>query len=329
MRRRHELRTPNPEAIMIIMIDSRASRPARVLTAVLLGAAVLATSACGPSDESSGDGTAIVVGAYPFQFAAERVAGDLAVVTNLLSPGSDGHDLELSPRQVSAVAKADLVVHQSGYQVALDEAITQQQPPRVLDTGDFLDLLPAESSSDHDDAHDHGAYDPHVWLNPLNLAEIGSQIARVLSEIDPDHSASYAANAARLSEDLASLDDEFSTGLANCRTDTFITNHAAFGYLADRYHLHQVGISGLSTEAEPGPARIAEVQQIAREHDLTTIFYEPAVSPKLAQTIASDLGLQTDVLDPLETLSPQSRGDDYLQVMTANLSSLRQANRCQ
>ena len=317
------------------MITLRAMRPVRRLAAVLLGAAVLITTACTPSGESgAGDGTSIVVGAYPFQFAAERVAGDLAVVTNLLSPGSDGHDLELSPKQVTAVTNADLVVHQSGYQAALDEAITQQQPARVLDTADFLPLLPAAETADgHDheaaDGHDHGAYDPHVWLNPMNLAEIGGQIAAVLAEIDPDNAASYAANAARLTDDLTGLDDQFSAGLTNCRTDTFITNHAAFGYLADRYHLHQVGISGLSTEAEPSPARIAEVQQIARERDLTTIFYETAVSPKLAQTIASDLGLKTDVLDPLETLSSESRGDDYIQVMTANLTSLRDANGCQ
>ena len=318
---------PNAKTIMIIMIASRTRRPVRCLAAVLLGAAVLITTACAPSGESgAGDATSIVVGAYPFQFAAERVAGDLAVVTNLLSPGSDGHDLELSPKQVTAVTNADLVVHQSGYQAALDETITQQQPARVLDTASFLQLLPATEA---DDGHDHGAYDPHVWLNPMNLAEIGTQIARVLAEIDPDNAASYAANAARLTDDLTGLDDQFTAGLANCRTDTFITNHAAFGYLADRYHLHQVGISGLSTEAEPSPARIAEVQQIAREHDLTTIFYETAVSPKLAQTIASDLGLKTDVLDPLETLSSQSRGDDYIQVMTANLTSLREANGCQ
>ena len=326
---------PNAKTIMIIMIASRTRRPVRCLAAVLLGAAVLITTACAPSGESgAGDATSIVVGAYPFQFAAERVAGDLAVVTNLLSPGSDGHDLELSPKQVTAVTNADLVVHQSGYQAALDEAITQQQPARVLDTADFLPLLPAAETADgHDheaaDGHDHGAYDPHVWLNPMNLAEIGGQIAAVLAEIDPDNAASYAANAARLTDDLTGLDDQFSAGLTNCRTDTFITNHAAFGYLADRYHLHQVGISGLSTEAEPSPARIAEVQQIAREHDLTTIFYETAVSPKLAQTIASDLGLKTDVLDPLETLSSESRGDDYIQVMTANLTSLRDANGCQ
>ena len=318
---------PNAKTIMIIMIASRTRRPVRCLAAVLLGAAVLITTACAPSGESgAGDATSIVVGAYPFQFAAERVAGDLAVVTNLLTPGSDGHDLELSPKQVTAVTNADLVVHQSGYQAALDETITQQQPARVLDTASFLQLLPATEA---DDGHDHGAYDPHVWLNPMNLAEIGGQIAAVLAEIDPDNAASYAANAARLTDDLTGLDDQFSAGLTNCRTDTFITNHAAFGYLADRYHLHQVGISGLSTEAEPSPARIAEVQQIAREHDLTTIFYETAVSPKLAQTIASDLGLKTDVLDPLETLSSESRGDDYIQVMTANLTSLRDANGCQ
>lgn len=305
--------------------------PAKLTAAVVLSTVLIGLAAgCSPQPSSS-DGTLnVVVGAYPFEYAAARVAGGHATVTNLLAPGADGHDLELSPRQIAAVAEADLVVYQSGYQAAMDEAVAQQAPAHVLDTGDFLALLD-EAGDEHehtDDGHDHGGYDPHVWLNPLNLMQIGEEVAKTLGQLDPANAEAYQTNAAALAKDLNALDDQFASGLANCRTDTFITNHAAFGYLADAYHLHQVGISGLSTEEEPSPARIAEVQQIAKEHQLTTIFYEAAVSPKVAESIAADLGLTTDVLDPLETLSPDSRGGDYLEVMAANLAALTKANGC-
>lgn len=318
---------------MIIMLEFVSGRRAPV---ALLGATALVLSACAPTTQPSNtdDSITVVVGAYPFEFAAQRVAGEHVEVTNLLAPGADSHGLELSPQQVAAVSAADLVIHQSGYQPALDEAIAQQQPAIVLDTGDFVSLLPASGDGEvhehsADDHHDHSGYDPHIWLDPTNLVEVADQIAARLAEVDPGNADTYRANADALDGELIALDQQFASGLASCRTDTFITNHAAFGYLAHRYLLHQVGVSGLSTETEPSPARIAEVQQIARDHDVTTIFYETSVSGKLAETIASDLGLQTDVLDPLETLSPDARGDNYLEVMTANLEALRKANGCQ
>jgi zinc transport system substrate-binding protein len=116
--------------------------------------------------------------------------------------------------------------------------------------------------------------------------------------------------------------------LAHCVRTEFITTHAAFGYLAERYHLTQIGISGLSPDSEPSPARIAEVQRIARNHGLTTIFSETLVSPAVAQAVAGDLGLRTDVLDPVEGITNESRGQDYLSVMSANLAALRRAGEC-
>lgn len=317
--------------IMIIMSFRSLTR----VGAALVGGALLTLAACG-APASDGNATndgklRVVVSAYPFEYAVQRVAGDLVDLTNLLTPGADGHDLELSPQQIAAVGQADLVVYMGHYQAAFDEAVAQQQPNQVLDVADFLKLRYGDGH-DHtgaDDGHDHGEVDPHVWLDPQNMALMADQIARTLGELDPANQAGYQANAAAFGSDIEGLDAEFAAKLVGCRTDTFVTNHAAFGYLADRYGLEQVGIQGLSTDAEPSPARIAAVQQIAKQHDLTTIFYETAVSPKVAQTIASDLGLATDVLDPLETLSPDARGSDYLEVMTANLSALAKANGCQ
>lgn len=319
--------------IMILMISNSFRRGA-----VALGIAVLTiTTGCSAPAGDDDSATSIVVGAYPFEFVATRVAGDHATVTNLLAPGSDGHDLELSPQQVAAVSNADLVLYQSGYQAALDEAVEQQSPANVLDTASFLTLRTAAEDDDHDaddadddhEADEHGGYDPHVWLDPTNVAEIADHTAQLLSQLQPENADAFTANAQQLRSELTSLDADFASGLANCRTNTFITSHTAFGYLAARYGLDQVGISGLSPEEEPSPARIAQVQQIATERDVTTIFYETAVSPKVSQAIASDLGLATDVLDPIETLSSDSRGSDYIEVMNSNLDSLRKANGCQ
>lgn len=321
------------DVIMILMISNSFRRGA-----VALGIAVLTiTTGCSAPAGDDDSATSIVVGAYPFEFVATRVAGDHATVTNLLAPGSDGHDLELSPQQVAAVSNADLVLYQSGYQAALDEAVEQQSPANVLDTASFLTLRTAAEDDDHDaddadddhDADEHGSYDPHVWLDPTNVAEIADHTAQLLSQLQPENADAFTANAHQLRSELTTLDADFASGLANCRTNTFITSHTAFGYLAARYGLDQVGISGLSPEEEPSPARIAQVQQIATERDVTTIFYETAVSPKVSQAIASDLGLATDVLDPIETLSSDSRGSDYIEVMNSNLDSLRKANGCQ
>lgn len=321
------------DVIMILMISNSFRRGA-----VALGIAVLTiTTGCSAPAGDDDSATSIVVGAYPFEFVATRVAGDHATVTNLLAPGSDGHDLELSPQQVAAVSNADLVLYQSGYQAALDEAVEQQSPANVLDTASFLTLRTAAEDDDHDaddadddhEADEHGGYDPHVWLDPTNVAEIADHTAQLLSQLQPENADAFTANAQQLRSELTSLDADFASGLANCRTNTFITSHTAFGYLAARYGLDQVGISGLSPEEEPSPARIAQVQQIATERGVTTIFYETAVSPKVSEAIASDLGLATDVLDPVETLSSDSRGSDYIEVMNSNLDSLRKANGCQ
>ena len=321
------------DVIMILMISNSFRRGA-----VALGIAVLTiTTGCSAPAGDDDSATSIVVGAYPFEFVATRVAGDHATVTNLLAPGSDGHDLELTPQQVAAVSNADLVLYQSGYQAALDEAVEQQSPANVLDTASFLTLRTAAEDDDHDaddadddhEADEHGGYDPHVWLDPTNVAEIADHTAQLLSQLQPENADAFTANAQQLRSELTSLDADFASGLANCRTNTFITSHTAFGYLAARYGLDQVGISGLSPEEEPSPARIAQVQQIATERDVTTIFYETAVSPKVSQAIASDLGLATDVLDPIETLGSDSRGSDYIEVMNSNLDSLRKANGCQ
>ena len=321
---------------MKMVLMSVSVRPLRILAWLL---ALVAAAACASAEpatttEPKQPGQLRIVAAfYPFQFVAQRVAGDHATVASLTEPGAEPHDLELTPRQVASLTTANLVIYEKGFQPAVDEAVAQSDNPEVIDTRTVVPLRPlAVTEDDHDQGagaeHDDSGLDPHVWLDPTNLSPIARAVAERLSTLDPDHAADYAHNADALDEQLVRLDRSFRSGLTHCVRTEFITTHAAFGYLAERYHLTQIGISGLSPDSEPSPARIAEVQRVAQDHRLTTIFYETLVSPAVAQAIAGDLGLATDVLDPIEGITSQSRGQNYLSVMSANLAALRKAGEC-
>ena len=300
---------------------------------LLLAAATGCTSAGSATSVRTERGQlAIVTAFYPLQFIAQRIAGDHATVANLTQPGAEPHDLELTPRQVASLTTASLVIYEKGFQPAVDEAVLQSENRGVIDTATIVPLRPLAAGDDlgHGEAagHDHQALDPHVWLDPTFVYRIAAAVEERLVTIDPDHAADYQRNASALKKELRILDQSFRSGLAHCVRSEFITTHAAFGYLAERYQLTQIPITGLNPDSEPSPARIAEVQRVARQHDLTTIFSETLVSPAVAQAIAGDLGLTTDVLDPIEGITAQSRGQDYLSVMSSNLAALRKAGEC-
>jgi zinc transport system substrate-binding protein len=316
----------------------------RALGAVVVGCTLVLASACsGPAAEPSAAQPGqlkVVTAFYPLQFVAERVAGHHAAVTSLTSPGAEPHDVELTPRQVASVTDADAVVYIKGFQPAIDEAVAQSGNGHVLDTTSVVPLQTQAEERAHDEAdgstgdvhseddHDHGGLDPHVWLNPENMVEITDAVVAQLSGVDPDRAADYRANGKALVAELDKLDSAYASGLQTCDRREFITSHAAFGYLAEQYDLTQIGISGLTPDAEPSPARIAAVQQEAKAHGVTTIFYETLVSPAVATSIAGDLGLTTDVLDPIEAITEESRGDNYIAVMESNLTALTTANGC-
>lgn len=297
---------------------------------VALAIAMLAVAGCQQPAASRTGQLSIVVAFYPFQFIAQQVAGPYAAVRNLTHPGQEPHDLELTARQVVAVTDADLVVYERSFQPAVDAAVDQSGNPHVLDTTTVVPLMSLAQEGDTDlghDSHDHGL-DPHAWLNPVNMITITDAVARQLSTIDAAHAEAYRANADHLDAQLRTLDHEFRIGLAHCERTQFITTHAAFGYLARRYHLEQIPINGLTPDAQPSPGRIVAVQAEARRYHLTTIFFETLSTPDVADAIARDLHLRTDELDPLEGLTAHSRGTDYLSVMRANLTALRTANGC-
>lgn len=292
---------------------------------ILTGGLALAllAGACGGSDEAADDGgVQVVVGFYPLQYLAERIGGDLAPVSSLAQPGAEPHDLELRPQQIQEIAEADLVLYLESFQPAVDDAVAENAPESSFDVLEATEVVGGYTDLGGDE---EAGLDPHVWLDPTAYASMAEAVADRLAEIDPGNAEAYAVNSAALVDDLTVLDGEFSTGLADCEHTEIVTTHNAFGYLANRYGLAQVAIAGLSPEDEPSPQDLDAARSFAEQNGVTTIFYEEAVSPEYAETVADLVGADTAVLSPLEVVDG---GQDYLSAMRENLGALTEALGC-
>ena len=312
------------------------------MTRLLLGlaAASLALAACSSptadSPSASPDGRPTIVAAfYPLEYAARTIGGNSVNVVGLTPPGGEPHDVELSAAQVAEIANADLVLYVKGYQPAVDEAVAQQAADHSLDVSAALPLLTAEHAGEHagEPADEHAGEsatgtDPHIWLDPMNMAAIGTAVTERLSAANAAAAGQYQTNNASLASDMSRLDKAFADGLASCRSRIMVVSHEAFAYLGAAYGLTQVGISGLSPDAEPSPARMRDVADLVTREGITTIYYETLVDPKVAQTLADEAGVASAVLDPIEGLIAGS-SDSYPTIMEENLATLRAGQGCE
>jgi zinc transport system substrate-binding protein len=275
---------------------------------VLISLAALAAAGCQAPGTSGRPGAErVVAGFYPLAFAARQVAGARVRVDDLTPPGAEPHDLEVSPGDVQRVRSARVVLLLGhGFQPQLEAAARGGQVVTLLDTPG-LSLLP------------NG--DPHVWLDPVRYGLIVARVGAVLHD---------RAGTRRVVARLRRLDHEYRVGLARCRRREIVTSHQAFAYLARRYGLRQVAITGISPEAEPAPADLRRVVALVRATHATTVFLEPLVSPRIVRTVARETGAGTAVLDPVEGLTPSeaARRHDYFTLMRANLARLRRALGC-
>jgi zinc transport system substrate-binding protein len=283
----------------------------RIVPVLLVGA--LLVSGCGASSHAGGR-KAVVAAFYPLAYVAEQLGGSRLKVENLTPPGAEPHDIELTPREVGRIQEADLVLYLShGFQPAVEQAVAGAHGKRV----DALAGLHLHSGV----GDEAGKTDPHVWLDPVLFSRVVKRIGAALG---------YPSPARVLAQRVLALDREYRTGLAHCTRREFVTSHAAFGYLAARYHLRQIPITGIDPESEPSPQRLRSLIALVRREHVSTVFFERLVSPRLAETVARDAGARVAVLDPIEGLTPseETDGDNYFTLMGHNLHELRGALAC-
>lgn len=316
----------------------------RLLGLPVAAIAIAMVSACGSTGVSGADDGKVTVAAafYPLEYAVSQIGGDHVTVQALTKPGAEPHDLELNPRQVGDVAKADLVVYESGFQPAVDDAVKGEASDTAFDVSPAarLDLAATEDSHDHagESGQEHsdtggstsvaGAKDPHFWLDPMRYADVGDAIAAELGKRDAANAAAYTANAAAFRAQLTTLDGEFRTGLKSCKVKDLVTSHAAFGYLSKAYGFTQESITGLTPDSEPSPSALADLASHIEESGATTVYAETLVSEDVAKTLARETGATLAVLDPIEGITTKSAGQDYPSVMRANLATLEAGQEC-
>ncbi|HET8533678.1 MAG TPA: zinc ABC transporter substrate-binding protein [Methylomirabilota bacterium] len=263
----------------------------------------------------------VVATIYPLWDLARQVVGDRAEVVSLVPPGVEPHDWEPSARDVTVVQRATVFIHSGtgldGWATRLLAGLPGRT--RVIDASIGLSLLRQGAS-----------VDPHVWLDPTLARAQAQAIASGLAQADPVGGPVYLQNAAALAARLDALDQAIAAGLRDCARRELVTSHAAFAYLARRYGLTQVPVMGLAPEAEPSPADLAAIVQTARRRKVTHVFFEPLVSPRLAQTLAREIGATALPLDPVEGIGREqaAAGTGYVELMQANLANLRVGLGC-
>ena len=308
----------------------------RVL-ALVLGSALallcgLTLTGCGSGTAATDGRLSVVAAAYPFAYLAEAIGGDRVTVDLLTRPGAEPHDLELTAAQVIRIAKADLVVTLSGFQPAIDQGLAAAPPRHTLDlsTATGITLAAHDETGHTADGHEAPAglaHDPHFWLDPELMRRAGNAVAAELSRIDPEHAGAYTADRDRLDAALVTLRDDYRSQVRGCASTTLVTSHAAYGHLAAFTGLDPYALA-LSPDAEPSAGEVARIAQVVRDRDVRTIYTEPLASPKVADVIATETGVRTAVLDPIEGLTDTSAGHDYLALMRADLATLVTGQDC-
>ena len=331
---------------MIIMSFSRSHTVFAVTAAAALALSACSSSASSPSSSASSSQASaspmkVMASFYPLQYLTQKIGGDLVDVESLTPPGAEPHDLELSNQKVQQLSQAGAVVYLKGFQSAVDKAVELNAPKTVIDVSGSVDLVDAEKHESeldvtedgekteeaHEHEHDHGSTDPHFWLDPTRMASAATQIGDALAQADPANAETYKKNAASTKSQMEALSKKLVDGTAKCQHKEFVTSHEAFGYLADRTGLTQLGLSGLDPDSTPSPARLKQISDAVKAKGITTIFTEELLSPKVAETLAKDLGITTAVLDPIESQADDSK--DYEAVMNENLEALQKALSCE
>jgi zinc transport system substrate-binding protein len=313
---------------------------------VLMG---LVVSGCGSEANSasdtapgSADRPSVVTAFYPLQWLTEQVGGSAVNVSSLAPKGAEPHDLTLDAKGLERLRDADVVVYlgedfQPEVQKAIDQlpASVKRVDALAAPGVDLLAVPAGKEDDDHEHTHDHehdhdhgdehGAHDPHVWLDPIRMQAVARAIGAALGDVDSAKSSVFSANVTSVESRLGALNASTASKLGNCKQRTVVTGHAAFQYFTGRYGLQQLSITGISPDEEPNPKKLQEISAAAKSAGATTVYFEDALPSKLSETVASEIGAKTDLLSALE-FQPES--GDYLTAMDQNADRLMKGLSC-
>ena len=304
---------------------------------------------CGNSNDFTVEGKVnVVTSFYPLYDFAKKIGGEHVNVVNLVPNGVEPHDWSPKPRDMSNIAKADVFIYNgAGFEGWVDDfldSLKKDSSLLIVEAIHEVDLIEIgeheeegheeeghEEEKGHEegseDEHDHGNVDPHAWISPLQAKKMAGTIKDHLIEADPRHKNEYETNYNLLADRLQQLHDQLTQIVSAAPKKEIVVSHEAFGYISRDYGLTQIGVMGLSPDSEPTVQRMKEISEFAKEHEVKYILFEELVSPKIAETLAGTLEIETLVLNPVEGLTEEQEksNEDYFSIMENNLTTLEKA----
>lgn len=301
---------------------------------ILLVSLVAAMLLLTPDKKVRSDHPEIVVSTFALYDIARHLLAQDGEVQMLIPFGRDVHTFEPTPKDMIKVEKARLFLF-SGAGLEPWASHFEHQG-HALDMSRYVSLHTADHPHVHEDpGHEHddhdmheGGFDPHYWLDIDNMVRLTHAMQKEFSGLYPNRADEIQKRADTYIERLKRLDDLYRKRLSECRLDTIVVNHDAFGYLASRYGFQVAAISGLSPDTMPDAKTMASLTELIRAKGVTTIFYESFVSDKLAKALAKESGTRVAVLQPLANITAEEIGADYFRLMNANLLKLYDALEC-
>ena len=270
---------------------------------------------------------------YPLYDFAKKVGGDLVDIKSVVGDGVDPHSFDPSPKLIADIEKADIFIYNGLGMEPWVEGVLENLKAKdiiILKASEDLDIMNYNIADHHEDRvhyNGDGRQDPHIWMDPMNAVKISEKIRDILIEVDSNNKEVYEKNFTQFREDIEKLDKDFIEGLKDAKNRRILVSHSAFRYLAKRYNLEEIAVSGFSPHEEPSPTRLAALTKEAEKYGLEYIFFEGLTNPKTARILGKEAGLEVLPLYNIEGLTKEDRqkGEDYISFMYKNLESLKKA----
>lgn len=278
------------------------------------------------SEEGNQDGMKIYTSIYPIQYLAEHIGGDTVNVESVYPPGVDAHTYEPTSKEMTSIASGDAFIYlgagMEGFAESAADAL-ESQDVALFELGTHEELFQTEHAH-AEDGHNHGDYNPHIWLDPIRMIDMAGIIKGKLIELNPDEKQIYVENFKALKKELLALDKKYRETLETKEHKEILVSHAAYGYWEERYGIKQIAISGLTSSAEPSQKELTKIIDKAKTDQLEYVIFEQNGSDRVSSIIQEQIGAKALHIHNLSVLTEEDikQNEDYFSLMNHNLEVL-------
>ena len=267
---------------------------------------------------------------FPIYDFTKNIGKDKIELNYIVPPSSEPHDYEISAKTIKDIQNADLLIKNGlGVDGFADNIKSESEKLNIVVASEGIEKITYEEGS-HDEnhteeEHDHGEYDPHVWLNINNAIKECENIKNALVKVDAKNKEYYEENYNNYVKELKDLQDSYKENLKEIKNKTILVSHDAYGYLCKEYGINQISVTGVNPNQEPSMSKIAELTDYAKDKNIKYILFDGLVNPKVSQTIANEANIDTMILYSIDGITKEdfNNSEDYVSLMEKNLETLK------